>query len=96
LNPFDLKESLRRGFKTGEFDLINVARKDPNSPWMQTEKRMPNMALFLGTYDSFPLKERSRPKWEAAQRRQGLSYDRRRDTTEVMLWLKRQTMVCNR
>src|SRR5262245_27135721 len=22
---------------------------------MQTEKRMPNMALFLGTYDSFPL-----------------------------------------
>src|SRR5262249_30420296 len=55
LNPFDIKESMRRRFKTGEFDLINTARKDPNSPWMITEKRMPNMALFLGTYDSFPL-----------------------------------------
>ena len=55
LNPFDLKDSLRRGFKTGEFDLINKARKDPNSPWMKTEKRMPNMALFLSTWDSFPL-----------------------------------------
>src|SRR5262245_43687730 len=44
-------------FKTGDFDLINTARKDPNSPWMQTEKRMPNMALFLSTYDSFPLKD---------------------------------------
>ncbi len=55
LNPWDLKESIRRGFKTGEFDLIGTARKDPNSPWMQTERRMPNMALFLSTYDSFPL-----------------------------------------
>jgi mono/diheme cytochrome c family protein len=55
LNPFDLKESIRRNFKTGDFDLIGTARKDPNSPWMQTEVRMPNMALFLGTYDSFPL-----------------------------------------
>jgi len=55
INPFDLKESLRRNFEPGEFDLISEARKDPNSPWMQTEKRMPNMALFLGTWDSFPL-----------------------------------------
>jgi hypothetical protein len=55
LNPFDIKESIRRRFKTGEFDLIKTARKDPNSPWMITEKRMPNMALFLSTYDSFPL-----------------------------------------
>src|SRR5215469_6849297 len=50
LNPFDLRESMARNFATKEFDLI-----DPNSPWMQTEKRMPNMATFLGTYDSFPL-----------------------------------------
>ena len=57
LNPFDLKESMHRNFETGEFDLIGTARKDPNSPWMQTERRMPNMALFLSTYDSFPLKD---------------------------------------
>ena len=57
VNPFDLKQSVQRGFRPGEFDLINTARKDPNSPWMQTEKRMPNMALFLGTYDSFPLQD---------------------------------------
>src|SRR5262249_27170467 len=44
LNPFDLKESMRQEFQPGEFDLINTARKDPNSPWMLTEKRMPNMA----------------------------------------------------
>ncbi len=55
LNPFDLFGSLRRGFKPAEFDLIATARKDPNSPWMQTERRMPNMATFLTTYDSFPL-----------------------------------------
>src|SRR5262245_6900918 len=55
LNPFDLKESLHRNFKPGEFDLFGAARKDPNSPWMQTERRMPNLALFLGTYDSYPL-----------------------------------------
>src|SRR5262245_6822581 len=55
VNPFDLKSSLQRGFQPGEFDLIGEARKDLKSPWMQTEKRMPNMALFLGTYDSFPL-----------------------------------------
>src|SRR5262245_54011933 len=39
VNPYNLQESLRRDFKPGEFDLIRVARKDPNSPWMQTEKR---------------------------------------------------------
>jgi mono/diheme cytochrome c family protein len=57
LNPFNLKESVARNFATKEFDLIGEARKDPNSPWMQTEKRMPNMATFLGTYDSYPLKD---------------------------------------
>jgi hypothetical protein len=57
LNPFDLKESVARNFATKEFDLIGEVRKDPNSPWMQTEKRMPNMATFLGTYDSYPLKD---------------------------------------
>ena len=58
LNPFDIKESIRTNFKPGEFDLIGTVRKDPNSPWMQTEKRMPNMALFLSTWDSFPLSRR--------------------------------------
>ncbi len=57
LNPFNLKDSVARNFATKEFDLIGEARKDPNSPWMQTEKRMPNMATFLGTYDSYPLKD---------------------------------------
>jgi hypothetical protein len=52
---FNLKRSLTNGFKPKEFDLIGKERKDPNSPWMQTEKRMPNMATFLMTYDSFPL-----------------------------------------
>lgn len=55
LNPFDLKGSVARNFATKEFDLIGEARKEPNSPWMQTEKRMPNMATFLSTYDSYPL-----------------------------------------
>src|SRR5258708_24858076 len=57
LNPFNLKESVARNFAAKEFDLIREARKDPNSPWMQTEKRMPNMATFLSTYDSYPLKD---------------------------------------
>src|SRR5215467_4843377 len=57
INPFDLKESMARNFTTKEFDLIGEVRKDPNSPWMQTEKRMPNMATFLGTHDSYPLKD---------------------------------------
>jgi hypothetical protein len=39
LNPFDIKESVARNFKPGEFDLISTARNDPNSPWMQTENR---------------------------------------------------------
>jgi hypothetical protein len=74
LNPFDLQESIRRGFKTGEFDLINVARKDPNSPWMQTEKRMPNMALFLGTYDSFPLRDAKEIEQNGRARKDGKDY----------------------
>ena len=74
LNPFDLKESIRRGFKPGEFDLINVARKDPNSPWMQTEVRMPNMALFLGTYDSFPLKDAKEIEQSGKPRKDGRDY----------------------
>lgn len=56
VNLFDLKSSLKRGFKAKEFN-IEEARKDPQSPWMQTEARMPNMATFLMSYDSFPLKD---------------------------------------
>jgi hypothetical protein len=74
INPFDLKESLRREFKPGEFDLIREARKDPNSPWMQTEKRMPNMALFLGTYDSFPLASAKEAEREGKARKDGKDY----------------------
>jgi hypothetical protein len=55
LNPFNILDSIKRGFKPKEFDIIGTARKDPNSPWMQTERRMPNMATFLMSYDSFPL-----------------------------------------
>jgi hypothetical protein len=57
LNPYDLKESIARNFTPKEFDLIGEIRKDPNSPWMQTEVRMPNLATFLSTYDSYPLKD---------------------------------------
>lgn len=57
LNPFHITDSIRRDFSPREFDIINQHRKDPNSPWMQTERRMPNMATFLETYDSFPLAE---------------------------------------
>jgi mono/diheme cytochrome c family protein len=55
VNPFSITKSITRGFKPKEFDIINKWRKDPNSPWMQTERRMPNMATFLMSYDSFPL-----------------------------------------
>ncbi|MBC7660931.1 MAG: hypothetical protein H7249_14640 [Chitinophagaceae bacterium] len=55
VNPFNIKDSFKRGFTPGEFDIIGKERKDPNSPWMQTERRMPNMATFLESYDSFPL-----------------------------------------
>jgi mono/diheme cytochrome c family protein len=55
LNPFNIVDSMKRGFKPKEFDIIGTARKDLNSPWRQTEKRMPNMATFLMSYDSFPL-----------------------------------------
>lgn len=57
VNIFDIKSSLLHGFKTKEFDILGKERKDPNSPWMQTERRMPNMATFLMSYDSFPLKD---------------------------------------
>jgi mono/diheme cytochrome c family protein len=55
LNPFNILDSIKRGFKPQEFDIIGKERKDPNGPWMQTERRMPNMAKFLMSYDSFPL-----------------------------------------
>ena len=57
LNPYDLKGSLERGFTPREFDILGKIRKDPESPWMQTEARMPNMALYLSTHDGFPLKD---------------------------------------
>src|SRR5262245_23373936 len=57
LNPYDLKESIARNFTPKEFDLIGEIRKDPKSPWMQTEVRMPNLATFLSSYDSYPLKD---------------------------------------
>ena len=57
LNPYDLKGSEERGFKQKEFDILGKIRKDPKSPWMQTEVRMPNMALYLSTHDGFPLKD---------------------------------------
>jgi hypothetical protein len=57
VNIFDIKSSLMRMFKPKEFDIIGKERKDPNSPWVQTEKRMPNMATFLMSYDSFPLEK---------------------------------------
>ena len=57
VNPWAISKSVARGFRPREFDIINKWRKDPNSPWMQTERRMPNMATFLMSYDSFPLKD---------------------------------------
>lgn len=57
VNPFNIADSFKRGFKSKEFDVLGKARKDPDSPWMQTERRMPNMATFLMSYDSFPLKD---------------------------------------
>jgi len=57
LNPFDLKGSRDRGFKQSEYDILGKIRKDPNGPWMKTEARMPNMALYLSTHDGFPLKD---------------------------------------
>jgi hypothetical protein len=74
LNPFDIKGSVARKFKPAEFDLIGTARKDPNSPWMQTEKRMPNMALFLSTWDSFPLKDAIEIDRAGTPRKDGKDY----------------------
>jgi hypothetical protein len=53
---FDLGKSLWHGFKPKEFDIIGKERKG-ETPWVQTERRMPNMATFLMSYDSFPLAE---------------------------------------
>jgi hypothetical protein len=57
LNPYDFKGSQERGFKQSEYDILGKVRKDPKSPWMQTEARMPNMALYLSTHDGFRLKD---------------------------------------
>jgi mono/diheme cytochrome c family protein len=74
LNPFDLKDSAARNFATKEFDLVGEARKDPNSPWMRTEMRMPNMATFLGTYDSYPLKDAQEASRDGKTPRSGRDY----------------------
>ncbi len=57
LNPYDLKGSRDRGFKQSEFDILGKIRKDPDSSWMKTEVRMPNMALYLSTHEGFPLRD---------------------------------------
>jgi hypothetical protein len=74
LNPFDIKESIRRNFEPGEFDLLNTVRKDPNSPWMLTEKRMPNMALFLSTFDSHPLASAQESERGGKSNKNGAAY----------------------
>ena len=57
LNPYDLKGSRDRGFRQSEYDILGKIRKDPDSPWMKTEVRMPNMALYLSTHEGFPLRD---------------------------------------
>jgi len=57
LNPYDLKRSRDGGFKQSEFDIIGRIRNDPDSPWMKTEARMPNMALYLSTHEGFQLED---------------------------------------
>ncbi len=57
LNPYDFKGSRERGFKQSEFDILGKIRQDPDSPWMKTEVRMPNMALYLSTHEGFPLRD---------------------------------------
>ena len=57
LNPYDLKGSQERGFTQSEYDILGKIRQDPKSPWMQTEARMPNLALYLSTHDGFRLKD---------------------------------------
>ena len=74
LNPFDIKESIRKNFKPGDFDLIGTVRKDPNSPWVLTEKRMPNMALFLSTWDFFPLADAMEIEREGKVTKNGKDY----------------------
>ncbi len=57
INIFDLKSSWKADFQPKEFDILGKERQDPDGPWMQTERRMPNMATFLMSYDSFPLRD---------------------------------------
>ncbi len=73
LNFFDIKNSLRRGFKPKEFDIMGKERVG-NTPWVQTERRMPNMATFLMSYDSFPLKEAKDIKNENGPAKDGIDY----------------------
>ena len=74
LNPWDLEGSARRGFKGGEFPLMGEARKDANTDWMITEKRMPNMALMLTTWDSFPLADAKEIAREGKPKKDGKAY----------------------
>jgi hypothetical protein len=74
INPYNILGSIARGFKPKEFDVINRARKDPNSPWMQTEKRMPNMATFLMSYDSYPLEKQYLPHDQELLRRGKIAF----------------------
>ena len=76
VNPFNFKRTVTHDFQPQEFDIIGKWRKDPNSPWMQTERRMPNMATFLESYDSFPLSEalEARPDGPKSRVKDGKSY----------------------
>src|SRR5712671_2350248 len=74
LNPFDLRESMARNFATKEFDLIGEVRKDPDSPWMQTERRMANAITFLGTYDSYRLKDAQEAPRDGKMPKSGRDY----------------------
>jgi cytochrome c5 len=74
LNPMDLKGSAKRNFKGGEFPLTGEARENPDTSWMKTEVRMPNMALFLGTYDSYPLASAKEIEREGKPGKDGKAY----------------------
>src|SRR5262249_60231083 len=74
LNPFDLRESMARNLTTKEFDVCGEVGKDANSPWMQTEKRMPNMATFLATHDSYPLKDAQEAPRDGKTPKRGRDY----------------------
>ena len=74
VNPFNILDSIKRGFAPQEFDIIGKARKDHDSPWMQTERRMPNMATFLMTYESFPLGSKYRTTDQDVVRRGKIAF----------------------